>query len=100
MNKAAIFHIIMFGVAWRTFIVALILGRKEKKEHNHLSEWWKFFVAGLFFIALSEIVDLYMPFAKEPTGGINIYSEVTEFFGLSLLFLGIIDFLRKRLKEP
>lgn len=90
-------HIIIIAISFGSFILAFRLGRNVQKRGGEVSEPWKFFTWGLFFLGLAELVDIFTPMYEQVFGGINVYSEVTEIAALCLLFLGIMGFLRKRL---
>ena len=91
-------HIVIIVISFGSFILALKIGRDVQKRGREVSESWKFFTWGLFFLGLSELVDIFTPMYEQVFGGINIYSETTEIAALALLFLGIMGFLRKRLE--
>lgn len=93
-----IFHLTIILLAWAGFGLAFLIWRQKIREGKKVSEAWKFFTTGLFFMSLAEMVDLFSGLHRQVFAGINFYSETTEAAGLCFLFLGIILFLRRRMR--
>jgi hypothetical protein len=91
-------HAVVIVFAFGSFVFAFRLGKEVKKRKGEVSEPWKFFTWGLLLLGIAEAVDIMTPLYTQVFGGINVYSETTEIAALSIIFLGIIGFLRQRLE--
>jgi hypothetical protein len=92
-------HALIILLSFGSFAFALRIWRNYQKQGNIISEAWKFFTVGLFFLGLSETIDIFTPIYEQVIATLNFYSEVTETAALAILFLGIITFMRKRLSD-
>ncbi|MDD5145689.1 MAG: hypothetical protein PHF44_02515 [Candidatus Pacebacteria bacterium] len=95
-----VLHSFIIFLSFGSFALALRIWKNyQKKTGEPISESWKFFTFGLFFIGLAEILDIFTPIYEQLIAAINFYAEVTETAALAFLFLGIIIFLRKRITK-
>ncbi len=94
-----ILHGLIIALSFLAFGFALGAAIRAKRKTGRVSEAWKIFTAGLFLLGLSELVDIFTSIHEQVFATINFYSETTEIAALTLLFLGVVGFLRKRMDE-
>jgi hypothetical protein len=97
-----ILHMGVFLVALIAFVIGLGLWYNRSINHLGVSHYWRIFIAGVFFYAVSEFSDIFTPGLTASLGVHNLITEMTLLVGLSLIFVSLYQFLKDYLgqKQP
>ena len=95
-NSLLIFLHILIGTACLSSLMFTAIFWKERKK---VSKTWRFFTFGLFFLLLSELVDVFTLIIQQPSGLIGLGSLTVEIIGLAFIFVSIFDYFRRRIER-
>ncbi|HEX9722368.1 MAG TPA: hypothetical protein VGA53_03830 [Candidatus Paceibacterota bacterium] len=84
-----VFHGAVFLLVLSTFVVALVVWFRRKKQGIPMGESWKLFVLGLFFYMVSEFSDLFTPSLRASLGMHNYFTEFALLVGLAFIFIAM-----------
>jgi hypothetical protein len=103
MQEAPIINIILHSAVFGLSIIAGFfgLGLWYNRTINHLavSTYWRIFIIGIIFYAVSEFADIFTPGLTASIGMHNLTTEMTLLIGLALIFTTLHRFLRDYIKK-
>lgn len=89
-----ILHMSVFLTALIAFLIGIGLWYNRNINHLGVSQYWRIFITGVLFYALSEFADIFTPGLTASLGVHNLITEMTLLVGLSLMFVSLFQFLK------
>lgn len=88
-----IFHLAVFLLS--LFAAFFGMGLWYNRHINHLavSTYWRVFIVGVLFYAISEFSDIFTPGLMASIGMHNLTTEMTLMVGLALIFVALHRFM-------
>lgn len=88
-----IVHIAVFTLSLIATFFGLGLWYNRSINHLAVSTYWRVFISGILFYAISEFSDIFTPGLKASIGMHNLITEMTLLIGLALIFVALYRFM-------
>ncbi len=89
-----ILHAAVFLTALVSFFIGLGLWYNRTINHLGVSHYWRIFITGVLFYAISEFADIFTPGLMASLGVHNLITEMMLLVGLSLILISLYRFLQ------
>lgn len=89
-----VLHLSVFLMSLTAFVIGIGLWYNRTINHLGVSTYWRTFMMGVFFYALSEFADIFTPGLHASLGVFNLVTEMTLLVGLSLIFVALYQFIQ------
>jgi len=82
-------------VCFAAFLIGLGSLIKIKRITKEIPKMWGLAILGIFFLGLSEIMDIHTPIFGQPAYFIDYYVETIQMLGFTFFLLGLLSYLRQ-----